>query len=494
MALIALVAIGAAGGTAGASVLRWGADIESGAPFAYKDPSSPEHLIGFEAEIVHALADELGGREVRFYQNNWGGLIQGLQRRDYDIVVNGLEITPDRAKAVNFSTPYYITSESLTVRASSPDIHRIEELEGKRVGTLTASLAQRILTAQDFPLEVVTYAEEVHLYNDLAMGRVDAVLLDEPIALYYARPNPSLKTMPLEIGRMEYGIATRKDDPEFSARVDAAVKHMIADGRLRAILEKWGLWNEPTARAWAQSVKPRSEATAYADYLKARDEGAASGRLRRYISFLPLLAKGALMTLQISVLSMIVAMVVGLVTTLCRLYGPRPSAWLAVAYIEAFRGTPLLIQLYLIFYGLPHVGLRLDPFAAAVLGLGLNYGAAEAENYRAGLQSIPRTQMDGAQALGMTWWQGLRHIVLPQAIRVVIPPVTNDFIALLKDSSLVSVITMVELTSTYGQLASTYFDYLGIGLLTAAVYFLIGLPFVRLSRHFENGLGKHQRH
>ena len=93
--------------------------------------------------------------------------------------------------------------------------------------------------------------------------------------------------------------------------------------------------------------------------------------------------------------------------------------------------------------------------------------------------------MDASQALGMSWGQSLRHIILPQAIRVVIPPVTNDFIALLKDSSLVSVISMVELTTTYGQLASTYFDYLGIGLLTAAVYFLIGLPFVRLSRYFE---------
>jgi polar amino acid transport system substrate-binding protein len=151
----------------------------------------------------------------------------------------------------------------------------------------------------------------------------------------------------------------------------------------------------------------------------------------------------------------------------------------------------LLIQLFLIFYGLPHLGVRLDPFVAAVLGLGLNYGACEAENYRAGILSIPKAQMDASQALGMSHGQSIRYVILPQAIRVVIPPVTNDFIALLKDSSLVSVITMVELTSTYGQLASTYFDYLGIGLLTAAVYFLIGLPFVRLSRYFESSLNVH---
>jgi polar amino acid transport system substrate-binding protein len=185
---------------------------------------------------------------------------------------------------------------------------------------------------------------------------------------------------------------------------------------------------------------------------------------------------------------MILAMIVGLLTALTRMYGPRPFSWMAVSFVEVFRGTPLLIQLYLIFYGLPHIGLRFDPFLAAVIGLGLNYGACEAENYRAGILSIPKSQMDASQALGMSWRQSMRHIILPQAIRVVIPPVTNDFIALLKDSSLVSVISMVELTTTYGQLASTYFDYLGIGLLTAGIYFLIGLPFVRLSRYFESQL------
>jgi polar amino acid transport system substrate-binding protein len=211
-------------------------------------------------------------------------------------------------------------------------------------------------------------------------------------------------------------------------------------------------------------------------------------RLHRYAGFLPLLAKGSLMTLEISIVSMALAMFVGLITAIARLYGPMPAQWLAVSFVEIFRGTPLLIQLFLIFYGLPHIGIKLDPFTSAILGLGLNYGASEAENYRAGILSIPKSQMDASYALGMTRRQSLRHIILPQAIRMVIPPVTNDFIALLKDSSLVSVITMVELTATYGQLASTYFDYLGIGLLTAAVYFILGLPFVRLSRHLEHNL------
>ena len=144
-----------------------------------------------------------------------------------------------------------------------------------------------------------------------------------------------------------------------------------------------------------------------------------------------------------------------------------------------------MIQLFFIFYALPSIGIRLSPFLAGVIGLGLNYAAYEAENYRAGLFSVPRGQMEAAISLGMSRNQALRYVILPQAIRLVIPPITNDFISLLKDSSLVSVITMVELTKVYGQISNTYFDYLGPGILVAIIYLLIGLPFVRLARYAE---------
>ena len=120
---------------------------------------------------------------------------------------------------------------------------------------------------------------------------------------------------------------------------------------------------------------------------------------------------------------MAVAIVIGLAVALVYLYAPRPASWLARGYVELFRGTPLLIQLYLIFYGLPNIGVRLSPLVAAVFGLGLNYAAYEAENYRAGIEAIPRGQMEAALSLGMTRAQSLRHVIVPQAMRLVIPPV-----------------------------------------------------------------------
>lgn len=465
--------------------LRWGGDIESGAPFAYMAPDASEKIIGFEAEIVELLAKELN-MEVQFVQNSWDGLIEGLNRGDYDVVVNGVEITSDRAEVVHFSQPYYYTAEALAVRKNTVGISTLEDLKNRKVGTLDASLAQRILNQQTFPINTIGYDEELHAYSDLALGRLDAVLLDEPIALYYAKPNVDLKIVGGPIGYLEYGIVTRLKDHEFNAKISEALRKLILDGSIQKILERWNMWNEMTAKAWGKSPTPKTKPIAYYEFVeKSAVKRTFKEKIQKYLGFLPMLAKGALMTLEISLISMVLAIFMGLSTALARLYGPAPLRWAAITYVEIFRGTPLLIQLYLIFYGLPHVGISLEPFVAAVLGLGLNYGACEAENYRAGILSIPKAQMDASQALGMSWAQSLRHIILPQAIRVVIPPVTNDFIALLKDSSLVSVISMVELTTIYGQLASTYFDYLGLGVLTACVYFLIGLPFVRLSRYFE---------
>ncbi|KXV38009.1 amino acid ABC transporter permease, partial [Gluconobacter japonicus] len=212
--------------------------------------------------------------------------------------------------------------------------------------------------------------------------------------------------------------------------------------------------------------------------------------VHRYVGFLPLIGQAALMTLAVSALAMVLAVALGLLLALARHYGGAVLRLTAGFYVEIVRGTPLLIQVLFIFYGLPAFGIRLSPFMAGVLSLGLNYAAYEAENYRAGLLSVPRGQMEAAIALNMTHWQALRLVVVPQAFRTVVPVMTNDFISLLKDSSLVSVITLTELSQTYVRLSSTYYDYFGTGLMVGAAYLLLGLPFVRLARMAERRMGR----
>jgi polar amino acid transport system substrate-binding protein len=470
-----------------AEELRWAADAKSGAPYVFVDPEHPDRFRGFEHDMLQSIAKTMG-RKLVVIQNEWDSLIPGLERGDYDVAANGIEITPERSSVVLFSDPYYATFEQLMVRSDDPSISGLDRLQGKRIGTLKSSLAHRILEKKT-AASIVFYEAESNGYQDVAAGRIDGFFADYPIALYYAYPNPKLKVAGPPEGNMTYGIAVSKKNPGLLRAINSALAAMRDNGELEAILSKWNLLH-PFAVS-ALGLRPsvennRGELDKVTD-LQAKDLG-LSERLGRYRDLLPLLVRGAWTSMQISILSMCVAILIGLGLALSRLYGNSVLSLTAQALIELLRGTPLLIQLYLIFFGLPHLGIHLSPFVAAVIGLGVNYGAYEAENYRAGIEAVPRSQIEAAHALALSHTQRFAYVILPQAYRIILPPMTNDFISLIKDSSLVSVITMVELTTIYSQLASTYFDHLGLGILVAAIYFVMGYPFVRLARKLESNL------
>jgi len=467
---------------------KWAADAEGNAPYIFQDPANPSNLKGFEVDLAKAIAKKLGLR-AKHVQNQWDGLIPGLYRGDYDIAINGIEITPDRKKEVLFSVPYYYTSEKLVVRSEEQKINNLSDLYGKKVGALKNSLAERMLLAQG-GFDVLTYEGEVNAFEDLKNGRLDAALVDYPIALYYTASNFDTKMVGPPVGEVVYGAAIRLKDTTLLAKVNQAIISITRSGELREILERWNLWNEVMAIRLHDLSESKAKHTEFELYLKSQgQERNFITMLERYVSFMPLFGQAALITLGLSIISMLIAVILGLILALTRIFGPKLISRLATLFIEVIRGTPLLIQLFIIFYAMPSIGIKLSPFLAAIIGLGVNYSAYEAENYRAGLFAIAKGQMEAAMALGMRRRDALRYIILPQAFRIVIPPMTNDFISLLKDSSLVSVITMVELTKVYNQVASTYFDFLGTGIIVAIIYLLLGLPFIKLSKFAENHLG-----
>ena len=459
-------------------VLKWGADAEGGAPYVFPDPQQPDHLIGFEVELAAALAHKLGVR-AQMVQNQWDGLVPALQRGNFDIVLNGMEITDEHRQQIALSQPYYVYSQQIIARKDNPSLTNLLSLKGHVVGTLSGTVAQRLMERAG-GIDVRVYPGQVEPFRDLNNGRLEAVMLDLPIAVYYLTKEPNLKRSGEPFAPGFYGIGVRKEDTALLVALNQAIAELRADGTLEKIYRQWDLWD-----------KNQLLVTDYHEQKLAAQTNVST--FRNWRLYLPMLLRGAVVTVEISVLAMALAIVCGLALALLRLYGIAPLRWAAVAYIEVVRGTPLLIQLYLIYYGLPNVGIRLNAFAAAVLGLGLNYAAYEAENYRAGIQAVARGQMEAALSLGMPRWLALRAVVLPQAVRVVIPPVTNDFIALFKDSSLVSVITMVELTKVYGMLALTTYDFMGLGLMTAAIYFGLSYPVSLIARHLERKLHHDRR-
>ncbi len=460
--------------------LLWGSDAEGGAPYVFPDPKNPSRLIGFEVDLANAIARQLGVRAVQS-QNAWDSLIPALERGDFDFAMNGIEITKTRMKRVLFSAPYYVYTEQLVVRKGDSSIKSMADLKGKKVGTLSGTVAQDILMGMG-GVNVKIYSGQVEPYQDLALGRLDAVLLDLPIAAYYAKPNPMLKYAGPPAGEGLYAIAMRKNDKQLKKKLDKILLKLYRNGELKKIYEKWGLWNSKQEKLATFFKNKNSKA-------ETLDES----RSAPIKNFFPMLLKGAGVTVLISVSSMALAIAFGLILTLLRLYAGTPFDWLATAYIEVYRGTPLLIQLYILYYGLPNIGISLNPVMAAFLGLGMNYAAYESELYRAGINAVPHGQMEAALSLGMPKGLAIRRVVLPQAVRIALPAITNDFIALFKDSSLVSVIAMVELTKTYSMLAASTLRFFQLGIITAMLYFGMSYPLSLLARRLEKKLKKDRR-
>lgn len=202
---------------------------------------------------------------------------------------------------------------------------------------------------------------------------------------------------------------------------------------------------------------------------------------RRY---LPSLLQAALVTLVLSCAAMALAVLLGVGIATGRVYGGRLLRGVLTLYVEVMRGTPVLLQLFVIYYGLAEL-IRLPAFVAALLGLGLNYAAYESEIYRSALEAVPRGQLEAARILGLSQWQSLRLVRAPQAFRLALAPMTNDFVALLKDSSLVSVLTVVELTKQTQIFATNIGSWVVPGLLCAGLYLAMSLPLSRLARRLE---------
>lgn len=495
---VLLVLVGVLGPSLAAAetgVLRWGADAQGGAPYVFQDPTDPNRLTGFEVELAGLLAERLRV-QARPVHGPWDKLLELLARGDFEVVINGIEVAEEKKRVALLSRPYFAANEVLTVRRGEVDAPRtLETLRGKRIGTLPGALAERILARAG--ADVRTYeGGQDDIYEDLRLKRLDGVLLDAPVAHYYGDLDPGFESIAAGFGEVQYAVAVRLGDEALRGRVDEALEALTRDGSLRRVYERWGVWNAQTARlfgdAQLEARVPPEEFDRWA---------AAVGKLppfwervrTRYPAVLPVFAKGAALTLLVSLAAMALAVLLGVALALARRSGFGALRLLSVAYVEFFRGTPLLVQLTMVYFGLPEVGVQLEPFWAGVLALGMNYAAAEAENYRAGLESVPRGQLEAATVLGLSPWQTLRHVVGPQAVRIAIPPMTNDFIALLKDSSLVSVVTLTELTKTYGNLANSTRDHLGLGALVALFYLVLGLPFARLARAAETWFGRHLR-
>ncbi len=519
---LAVAALGLAVGLSGTSaraddladvekdkVLLWGGDAEGGGPFIYPDDADANRTIGFEVE----MADQIGkymGVEARFAQGPWDNLLAMAQADKIHIVLNGYEWTPERAEQFEPSIPYFVYALQLMTRK---DDLRIKDWSAFRsappdggkwqIGVLGGSAAEDYMKelCATAPCEVSLYEGNTDAMRDVETERLDATLQDTPIASFYGKSFPRLQNVDKPVAPGFYSIYVKKGETGLLRKVNEALVVLIRSGELERIYKKYGLWDElnqqlgrfaDDARYFGYLQASMAEVEVKEELPTAEAVGEAttkktSGEI--ITQYLPVLAQASLMTIFLALVSFPLAILVGIGVAVGRLYGPSFLKAPLTAYVEFLRGTPLMLQLYFLFFVLPEVGINIPAVLTAILGLAVNYSAYESEIYRSGLQAIPHGQMEAALSLGMSRAQAIRQVVLPQAVRIVIPPVVNDFIALFKDTSVCSVITIVELTKQFSILSKSTLAVLEMMGMTAVLYLAMSYPLSLISRRIEKKLG-----
>jgi cystine transport system permease protein len=430
-----------------AGVLRVGTEGVY-APFSYHDAGG--QLVGYDVDVARAVADKIGVR-VEFVETPWDSIFAALEAGRFDVVANEVTINAERQAKYDLSQPYSIGEGVIVTRADDDSITTLEDLAGKVAAENATSNWSEVARKAGARVEAVEgFTQAITLLNQ---GRVDVVVNDSiAVYAYLAETGDTSVKIAGTVGeKSEQGFAARKDSgmlPELNRALD----ELRADGTLASISEKYLKANASGAPESAQA--PRSTWQLIGDNLW------------------PLARAALTMTIPLTIISFAIGLVLALGVALARLSSNLVLSNVARFYISVIRGTPLLVQLFIVFFALPEFGVRIDPFPAAVIAFSLNVGGYAAEIIRSAILSIPKGQWEAAETIGMNYATSLRRIVLPQAARVAVPPLSNTLISLVKDTSLASTILVTELLRQAQIVAAPTFEFFALyG--TAAVYYWV---------------------
>jgi His/Glu/Gln/Arg/opine family amino acid ABC transporter permease subunit len=451
-------------------------------PFELKTGDTFE---GFDIDLGNEIGKEIGV-PVRWENINWDGIFAALQTNKFDLILSDVVITDKRKQEMAFSRPYFLSGQTIVRRRDDNRINSYKDLPGKLVTVQQETTGQYAVEKLGLPPEQIRKFETMQdALLEVRNGRGDAAVGDLPALSEMIRKGyPELEVVGGIFVHENYGVVARRGEPELLGAVNDALAKILEDGRYAKIYQKW--MHEPLPADYIANLdRVRDQGTPLS-------ESAAGSAFTIHWSLLwsvlPLLLQGAVMTLQITALGLLIGIPAGLLIALARLSPVRVLSLPALIFIETIRGTPLLLQIFAIYFVLPSLGLSLPQFIAAIAALSLNSAAYVAEIFRAGIQSIDSGQWEAARSLGMSSRQTLRWVILPQTLARVLPPLTNEAVALLKDSSLISIIGLSELMRVGREQASNSGSPVTIVLALAVLYLAMTLPLTHLVRRLETHL------
>ncbi|MFM7904786.1 MAG: ABC transporter permease subunit [Microcystis sp.] len=434
-------------------------------------------LTGFDIDLMRAIGKE-ADLNIDFRNLPFDGIIPALQARTVEAAISGMTITAERAQAISFSRPYFRAGLAIAVREDNKTIKNFEDLKGKKIAVQIGTTGA--LEATKIPGAVVSQFDSAALaLQELINGRVEAVVNDKPVTLYAIKEAGlrGVKVVGELLTEEFYGIALPKNSP-YLQLINDALGRVIESGQYDVIFQQWFGEKPPVLPLVAPALKNLQES-----------------RFNWGELFYNLIVKGVPWTILLTVLSFLFGLIGGTLVAIALI---SPYKWLKIIcriYVDFFRGTPMLVQLFLIYFGLPglfrEIGLNidLDRLPAALFALSLNVAAYLAEIMRGGIQSIDNGQWEACSSLGMSPVQTMREVIFPQAFRRMLPPLGNEFITLIKDTSLAAVIGFEELFRQ-GQLmvATTYkaFEiYIAVALVYLVLTTLSSVVFKRLEIYMD---------
>lgn len=427
------------------------------APFSYRAKGK---LTGFDIDVMNAIGKKLGVK-VKYVETPWDSMFGALAADRFDLVANQVTYNDERAALYDLSKPYVETTGVLVVAKDNHDITKIADLKGKRSAqNLTSNWAE---VAKGAGATVVGVDGMTEAITDLRQGRVDAMVNDKlAVRNYLATTKNSGVKVVAETDDTSLSVFAARKGTGYMPQINQAIDELRADGTLKKIYDKYFTARPAPVSRW-QLVKDNAW---------------------------PMLKATVKVTIPLTAISFALGLLIALAIALMRMSAQPVVAGIARAFISVVRGTPLLLQLFLIFYGLPELGVKFSPFPAAVIAFSVNVGGYGAEIIRAAIQSIPRGQWEAAETIGMDYRTTLRRIVLPQAARTAVPPLSNTLISLVKDTSLASTILVVDLFQQTRIAAAPTFQYFTLFAVAAVYYWVICLALSFLQSRTETRLNR----
>lgn len=409
-----------------------------------------DQVVGFDISIAKKIASDMGV-SLDIKEMGFDSLLGALKTGKIDLIISGMSPTPERLKEVDFSNPYMTVEQKVVIRKNDVDKFKTtQDFNGKKVGaqkqTTQEELAQNELSGSS----VVSLQKVPDLILNLKSNKIDGVVLEGPVADAYVSQDKALRISDISFvnGEKETAIAMQKGATSLKNQVNSSIKTIQDDNLLK-------------------------------DYQKEANElmFQKDGFFAQYGSYF---VKGTLYTIALAAIGVFFGAIFGAFLAILKLANTRWLRWPATWYIEFIRGTPLLVQIFIVFFGTQVFGLNLSAFASGCIALTLNSAAYVAEIIRAGISAVNKGQMEAARSLGMTRGAAMRYIILPQAIKNILPALGNEFVTVIKESSVVSIIGVSELMFMTGVVQGASFKPFIPLIITSLIYFALTFSLSRL--------------